>query len=115
MNPKKDSNPNLAVSAALRYLFEKSGKTLSDVSDRVGVTPSNLSRTHNFERVPTYVEVLLLCDFYSYPSQKFEELVRNISNSQLLEDLKEMYSLKRKTSRINTGIENIVEEIMKPQ
>lgn len=94
MNPRKDSELSLAVCVALKSLFHRSGKTLDDVSLETGIGVSTLSRTHNFERVPSFVDALLLCKCYGVNAQEFADLVEKMKlDSSMLESFRSLRTL----------------------
>lgn len=94
MNLRKDSELSLATCIALKSLFHKSGKTLDDVSLETGITISTLSRTHNFERVPSFVDALLLCKCYGVTAQELADLVEKMkSDSPMLESFRNLRAL----------------------
>lgn len=94
MNLRKDSELSLALCVALKSLFHKSGKTLKDVSLETGITVSTLSRTHLFEREPSFVDVLLLCKCYGVTIQELAGLVEKMkSDSSILESFRNLRTL----------------------
>lgn len=96
MNPKKDTDRNLALSLALQSLFARSRKTLKDVSKETGITFSALSRTNNFERAITYLEVCSLCDCFGITVSQFQGLVEEkMLDTSLLSDFRNLKIMKR--------------------
>lgn len=93
MNPRKDSDLSLAVCLALRSLFDKSRKTLEEVSLETGISTSNLSRTHTFDRAPSFVDVFLLCGCYRVTAQEFTDLVEKMKlDSSTLKGFRNLHS-----------------------
>ena len=96
MTPKKESNLNLAVSLVIKSLMRTSGKTLRELHEEIGVTISSLSRTINFERAATFVEICLLCDCFKISLLEFQDLVNNkMRDTVLLNDFKTLKAIKK--------------------
>lgn len=63
------------VSGELRELRARSGTSLQEVTDALGISVSHLSRVENGIRKPRYEDVAALLGFYRVPSQRREELL----------------------------------------
>lgn len=94
MNPKKDTDQNLAIALTVSSLFTQHGKTLAETFAATGLSIASLSRINNFQKRLTFYEACLLCDFFGISLSQFQALMNEkLTDERLLADFRALQAM----------------------